>query len=46
MVIVDCPMCFGPVALNDEDIELVCEDCSIHVEIASEQGPEIVARAA
>ena len=45
MVIVDCPMCLGPVALGDEDVELVCEDCSIHVEIASDEGFE-VARAA
>jgi len=46
MVIVDCPMCLGPVAVNDEEVELVCEECSIHVEIASEQRSEVVARAA
>jgi hypothetical protein len=45
MVIVDCPMCLGPVALDDEDLELVCEDCAIHVEFASDQRSE-VARAA
>jgi hypothetical protein len=45
MIIVDCPMCLGPVMLNDEDIELVCEDCSIHVEFAPDERLE-VARAA
>jgi hypothetical protein len=45
MVIVDCPMCLGPVGLGDEDAELVCEDCSIHVEIVSDERSE-VARAA
>jgi uncharacterized protein YbaR (Trm112 family) len=34
MVIVDCPMCLGPVALADDADELSCDDCSIHVEIA------------
>lgn len=46
MVTVDCPMCLGPVALNDEDVELICEDCAIHVEIAAGERSEIVARAA
>jgi hypothetical protein len=45
MLIVDCPMCLGPVALDDEDSELTCEHCSIHVEIASAERSE-VARAA
>jgi hypothetical protein len=45
MVVIDCPMCLGAVALGDEDVELVCEDCSIHVEIASVERSE-VARAA
>jgi uncharacterized protein YbaR (Trm112 family) len=46
MVIVDCPMCLGPVALNDEDGELTCEDCSIHVEIAPDERPDVIAWAA
>jgi uncharacterized protein YbaR (Trm112 family) len=46
MVIVDCPMCLGPVALDDEDVELTCEDCSIHVEIAPGERSEIIGRAA
>ena len=45
MVVVDCPMCLGPVALGYEDAELVCEDCSIHVEIAPDARSEL-ARAA
>jgi hypothetical protein len=46
MVIVDCPMCLGPIALGDEDVELTCEDCSIHVEFAADERAEVVARAA
>ena len=45
MVVVDCPMCVSPVALSDEEVELVCEDCSIHVEIAADARSEL-ARAA
>jgi hypothetical protein len=46
MIIVDCPMCLGAVALRDEDVEIVCEDCSIHVEFAADERAEVVARAA
>jgi uncharacterized protein YbaR (Trm112 family) len=45
MIVVDCPMCLGPFGLLDEDVELVCEDCSIHVAIAPDEASE-VARAA
>ena len=46
MVIIDCPICLGPIALGDEDIELRCEDCLIHVEFAADEHAEVVARAA
>jgi hypothetical protein len=46
MIIVDCPMCLGAVALRDEDVEIVCEECSIHVEFAPDERAEVVARAA
>src|SRR5947207_1174861 len=29
MVIVDCPWCLGPVALNDDEASLTCEGCAI-----------------
>ena len=45
MVIVDCPWCEQAVALGDGETELVCEGCSIRVEIATEEISEI-ARAA
>jgi hypothetical protein len=46
MVIVDCPMCLGPVALADEDAELRCDECSMHVEIVSDDVPLVTTRAA
>jgi hypothetical protein len=46
MVTVDCPMCLGPVTLLDEDVELTCEECSIHVEFAPDDEARVVAHAA
>ena len=46
MVIVDCPMCLGPVAFGEDDAELVCEECSIHVALAPDQEHRFVAIAA
>jgi hypothetical protein len=46
MVTVDCPMCLRPVTLLDEDPELICDECSIHVEFAPDEQARVVPQAA